>query len=195
MFSLIVLTVSALAVRKTIGPCFLYDRYCFESIWQGENSTTEFGTDFLNNNWRVTPELHSKKCFGVPQCNVSGYAFACRSFARRNNKTEFYKKAYVLVDNRTVADDYLATFDDPNAANFCVTVDADVKSLQGKFEEGKRVEPEDVDDGAVLISNISNMKKAENCNTTQWLDAPTIDVLTGGAHAAPVLLAMVATVF
>lgn len=193
MFSLLALTTPALAAKKTLGPCFLYDRYCLETIWQPEISQDDraFGINLLNQNWRTQPELHNKKCMDVPRCKVSGYALVCRENGTRDNVTEQYKKKYVIMNttkDNSVVRKFLAPLEESDA-DICVTLEAKVGALQGNKEGERIVEPEGVDDGAVLISDVGNIKNASNCNTTDWKNAPAVDAVGGGCAAVPLLAA------
>lgn len=116
MFSLIALTITVLAERKTIGPCILYDRFCLETIWQRANasadgSTAVFGKDFLGHDWRKSPENHPRKCFNPANCKDSGFALVCREDGTRDSVPEKYKKKYVVpLSQRKIFDDYVTSY-------------------------------------------------------------------------------------
>eukprot|EP00397_Hematodinium_sp_SG-2012_P028145 GEMP01029617.1.p1 GENE.GEMP01029617.1~~GEMP01029617.1.p1 ORF type:complete len:316 (+),score=75.11 GEMP01029617.1:443-1390(+) len=146
---------------SVLGPCYLYDRYCLETIWKPIPLGTgvSFGKDLMENNWRKTPELHYKNCFtGPTQCKESGISLVCKTADQTEYETTFTSESLEGGDYAT-----FYTYIDglpEGASDICVTLEATIGDNQ----------PRDPDSGSMFvakyISQIRNIQPSTGCRSS-----------------------------
>eukprot|EP00397_Hematodinium_sp_SG-2012_P066092 GEMP01097948.1.p1 GENE.GEMP01097948.1~~GEMP01097948.1.p1 ORF type:complete len:188 (+),score=21.71 GEMP01097948.1:72-635(+) len=162
MLSLFVTLASVRA--ETLGPCYLYDRYCLETIWKPTadgGSDNAFGIDFTTNNWQESPEKHYKGCFYVDKCKASGIALVCKTSAQQKYEKTYVSASLPTDDSPTDYNTFYAYLTplDSKKNDICVTLEADVGEEQALDKHTKRGS----DFKAKFITGVKNITASTGC--------------------------------